>query len=198
MAAPLCAQYKVESAGAPPAEVPAAFSEVLQKDGAKVLAGNGTVVGEFWFRGTAPSGPKSTEDGVSLPTIPHGSLMGVLRFPVKGEDRRGQGLKPGIYTLRYSTHPVNGDHLGVAPQRDFLVLSPVAEDKDPAATPKFDDLVNMSKKASGTPHPAVLSMAPSTHGKFPDLAREGEADWVLHVKVGDMPVAVIVVGRAEG
>ncbi|MGH9659422.1 MAG: hypothetical protein ACRD96_12820, partial [Bryobacteraceae bacterium] len=102
------------------------------------------------------------------------------------------------YTLRYSHQPVNGDHLGVAPQRDFLVLVPMAEDKDAAATPKFDDLMDLSRKATGTPHPAVLGLAPSTHPKFPDVAKEGDQDWVLHVKIGDMPVGLIVVGKVEG
>ena len=192
------AQYKAEPAGAPPAEVPAAIAATLQKTGAKIVSGTGTVVCEVWFRATAPSGPKSTEEGVAIPVIPHGSLMGVLRFPAKGEDRRGQAIPPGLYTLRYSMHPVNGDHLGVAPQRDFLVLTPVADDKNPAATPKFDDLMIMSRKASGTPHPAVLSLSTSSHSKFPDLVKEGEHDWVLHGKIGDMAVALTVVGRAEG
>src|SRR6266542_3933987 len=49
---------------------------------------------------------------------------------------------------------------GVAPQRDFLVLTPAADDKDPNSTPAQEELMTMSKKASGTPHPAVFSMEP--------------------------------------
>ena len=54
----------------------------------------------------------------------------MIRLPERGADRRGQTIKPGVYTLRYGNYPQNGDHQGVEPQRDFLVLSPVAEDKD--------------------------------------------------------------------
>ncbi|HUS05851.1 MAG TPA: hypothetical protein VMZ52_06135 [Bryobacteraceae bacterium] len=184
--------HTVAPAGAPPA-----FPDLLQKDGIKVMDGK-KMVCELWFRSTAPSGPKSAEDNVSLPTIPQGALLGVIRFTEKFSDRRGQSIAPGTYTLRYSMFPQNGDHQGVAPQRDFLLLTPVAEDKDPAATPKFDALVAMSRKASGTPHPAVLSFWKQESDFKAGIAQQGEHDWVLQTKLGDLPVAVIVVGKAEG
>jgi hypothetical protein len=190
-------QYKLESAGPPPSGVPAPIAGTLQKDGSKVVAGNGTAFCEVWFRTAVPSGPKTTEDGATVPSIPLGSLVGVLQFPARGSDRRGQNIKPGIYTLRYSLHPVNGDHQGVAPQRDFLLMVPVADDPGPDAKPGFDDLVKLSSKASGTPHPAVLSMSASSNAKFPELKKEGENDWALHAKIGDTAIEVIVVGKAE-
>jgi hypothetical protein len=191
------AQYKVEPAGAPPAEAPGPIAATLQKDGIKVAGGSGPAVCEIWFRSTAPSGPKSAEEAVSLPTIPQGALLGVLRFPGRGSDRRGQTIKPGVYTLRYSLQPVNGDHQGVAPQRDFLVMVPVADDTKADAIANIDDLMKMSRKASGTPHPAILSMASSSNSTFPEVKKDGESDWALHAKIGDTPVAVIVVGKVE-
>jgi hypothetical protein len=191
-------QYKLEPAGPPPSELGAGFADLLQKVGQKVVAANGSAVCELWFRASAPSGPKSAEEGVTFPSIPHGAYLGAIRFPPRASDRRGQNLKPGVYTLRYSLQPVNGDHLGVAPQRDFLVMTPAAEDKDPAATPKFDDLMVMSRKASGTPHPAVLGMSAGPAAKAPELKKEGDSDWVLNVKIGEVPVSVIVVGKVEG
>jgi hypothetical protein len=190
-------QYKLESAGPPPSGLPAAIAGTLQKDGSKVVAGNGTTFCEIWFRSSVPSGPKTTEDGVTLPTIPQGSLLGVLRFPARGADRRGQNIKPGVYTLRYALQPVNGDHQGVAPQRDFMLMVPVADDLGPDAKPGFDDLTKLSSKASGTPHPAVLSMSSSSNAKFPELKKEGENDWALHAKIGDTAVEVILVGKVE-
>src|SRR5262249_38487571 len=145
------AQYKLEPAGPPPSDLPASIGGMLQKDGAEVSAGSGAFC-EIWFRTAAPSGPKSSEDGVTFPTIPHGALLGALRFVGRGSDRRGQNIKPGVYTLRYSLQPVNGDHQGVAPQRDFMVMIPAADDTDARSTPGFDDLMKMSRKASGTPH----------------------------------------------
>ena len=37
-------------------------------------------------------------------------------------DIRGKVVKPGVYTLRYALQPQNGDHLGAAPNREFLLL----------------------------------------------------------------------------
>src|SRR6202023_2400180 len=66
-AAPAFSQYKLQPAGPPPSELPPAVAATLQKDGSKVVAGNGSTWCEIWFRTTAPSGPKSAEDGASLP-----------------------------------------------------------------------------------------------------------------------------------
>jgi hypothetical protein len=124
-------------------------------------------------------------------------LIGILRFPSQGADRRGQVIKPGVYTMRYSDYPVDGAHQGVAPQRDFALLTPLAADADPNATPAFEPLVKMSGGASGTPHPAVFSLETPADPKFPALTKEGDHDWVLNVKVGDLPLAIIVAGKVE-
>jgi hypothetical protein len=55
----------------------------------------------------------------------------------------------------------------------------------------------LSTKASGTPHPAVLSMSSSSNAKFPELKKEGENDWALHAKIGDTAIEVILVGKVE-
>lgn len=191
-------QYKMEPAGGPPAELAPAFATVLQTPGVKILGPSGSVYCEVWLRTLAPSGPKSGDDAVVLPTIPQGALLGVIRFAGPAQDRRGQPLKAGIYTMRYSQYPVNGDHQGVAPQRDFALLVPVAEDKDPNATPGFDALVALSNKASGTPHPAVLSIWNSSADKFPAFSKQGDHDWVLEAKIGDLGISIIVAGKVEG
>ncbi len=192
------AQYKAEPAGLPPTELDAAIAAALQKDGTKIVAANGTVFCEIWLRANLPSGPKQDEANVTLPTVPHGALLGAVRFPGRGTDRRGQSLKPGVYTLRFSIYPVDGNHQGVAPQRDFLILSPAATDKDLNSTPVYDALMDMSRKASGTPHPACLSFSRAEDDSKPGFEKEGESDWVLHTKIGDTPVAIILVGQYVG
>lgn len=188
------AQYKAGPAGAPPAEVAPAIAQALQKSGAKIT-NNGAAYCDIWFRADQPTGAKSTEDNVTLPFIPQGALLGVIRFNSSGADRRGQTIKAGVYTLRYGIMPVNGDHQGAAPQRDFLLMVPAADDKDLNATPNFDTLVAMSRKASGTPHPAVLSFWKADTDP-PGLSKQGESDWVLVTKLGDTPIAVILIGFA--
>jgi len=196
LASAALAQYKSEPAGAPPSELAPGISQALQPQGTKILAGNGGVFCEVWFRTALPSGPKPTDQTITL-SIPQGALVGVIRFPGQGADRRGQTIKPGVYTLRYSLIPVNGDHQGAAPQRDFVLLTPAADDKDPSATPDFDALVAMSRKASGTPHPASLSLWAAAASDPLGFAKQGENDWVLTLKIGDVPVSIILVGKAE-
>lgn len=188
-------QYTAEPAGAPPAEMAPAIQQALQKTGTKI-SNNGAAYCEIWFRAEKPSGAKSSEESVTLPQIPPGALLGVIRFDGKGADRRGQTIKAGVYTLRYGIMPVNGDHQGAAPQRDFLLMTPAADDRDLNATPAFEALVAMSRKASGTPHPAVLSFWKSDSDK-PGLSKQGDADWVLQAKLGETAIAVILVGVAS-
>ena len=190
-------QYKMEPAGAPPSDVPSAFASTLQQQGAKILAADGSVYCEVWLRNQISSGPKSTDDAVTL-SIPQGTFLGVIRFAGPAQDRRGQSLKPGTYTLRYSQYPVNGDHQGVAPQRDFAVLVRVSDDNDPNSTPAFDALVALSAKASGTPHPAVLGIWNSASDKFPSFSKQNDHDWVLDAKSGDLGLSIILAGKAEG
>ncbi|MFN7998156.1 MAG: hypothetical protein U0Q18_31330 [Bryobacteraceae bacterium] len=191
-------QYKMDTTGAPPSELAPAFSSLLQQQGYKIVGPGDSVYCEVWLRKEAPSGPKSTEEGVTLPTVPQGAFLGVIRFPAAAQDRRGQPIKPGLYTLRYSLYPVNGAHQGVAPQRDFALLVSAGDDKDPNATPGFDALVAMSDKASGAPHPAVLSLANSLAEKLPSFTKQGEHDWTLDAKIGDLGISLILAGKYEG
>jgi hypothetical protein len=189
---------KMEPAGAPPAEVAPAVAGVLNKEGAKILNADGSVFCEVWFRSGPPPAAKSAEPNVTMAIVAHGALLGVIRFPKAAADRRGITIKPGLYTLRFSFYPENGDHQGVAPQRDFLILSPAAADQDPDSTPAFDPLMDMSRKASGTPHPASLSCWKVDTDFKPGFEKMGEHDWVLQTKIGGIPAAVILIGKAEG
>jgi hypothetical protein len=191
----LAQQYKSEPAGAPPSDLAPAVASALDSSGTKVSKADGTAVMEVWFRKAAPAGPKSSGDSIALPSIPVGTLLGVIKLESKGEDRRGQSLQPGIYTIRYVLMPSNGDHLGAAPQRDFAAIIPAADDKDPSSTPDLDATVKMSTKASGTAHPAVLSL--SSGSGTSGFTKEGDHDWTLNTKIGDLPVAIILLGRVE-
>lgn len=191
----LSAGMKVESAGPPPAEA-SALAASLSKDGIKVLKDDGSVLCELWFVPAVPSGG-GPEENTSFAGAPQGALFGVARFPSRHSDRRGQTIKPGLYSLRYSLFPLNGDHQGVAPQRDFLLFAPLASDPGPDAKPGFAQLVVLSQKASGTPHPLVWSFWKDESGA-PAGVEESEQDQILHFKIGDTPVALIIIGRHEG
>ncbi len=187
-------QYKLEPITSGPPDLPAAYASIIDSKGYRVVGPSGPWC-EIWFDKSLPTTGKAPEPNVSF-AIPQGALLGILRFPSQGSDRRGQNIKPGVYTMRYSDFPVDGAHQGVAPQRDFALLTPIANDADPNARPDFDKLVAQSK-TSGTAHAAVFSLEPPSGSSFPALTKEGENDWALAVKVGDTAIAIIVVGKVE-
>jgi hypothetical protein len=191
----LAQDYKLEPIATAAPGLPAAYAALIQTGGYRVTGPSGPWC-EIWFRKSMPAGAKPADNAIAFP-IAQGTLVGILRFPATGADRRGQTIPPGVYTLRYSNYPVDGSHQGVAPQRDFVLLTPIANDADPNATPAFDALIQMSTKASGTPHPAVLSIEPPAGSTFPAVTKEGDNDWVLNVKIGDLPLAIILAGKAE-
>ena len=191
----LAQQYKSDAAGPVPSGLDPSIASALDSNGTKISKADGSAVMEIWLRKTAPSGPKNAADAIALPTVPMGALLGVIKLEIKGEDRRGQQLQPGLYTIRYVLMPTNGDHLGAAPQRDFAALVPAGDDKDGNATPDLDAVVKMSTKASGTAHPAVLGLS-SGSGNV-SFTKEGDHDWTLNTKMGDLPVAIILLGRVE-
>ncbi len=191
-----CAQdYKLEPLTAAPEGLPAAYASLLSSQGYRVTGPKGAWC-EVWFRKSIPGVTKPADPSVIFP-FGQGTFLGVIRFPAGGSDRRGQTFKAGLYTMRYSNYPVDGAHQGVAPQRDFALLTPIANDTDPNAMPGFDKLVTASR-TSGTAHPCVFSLEPPPGTAFPAVVKDGDTDWVLEVKVGDQSIGLIVVGTVGG
>jgi hypothetical protein len=191
----LLGAYKAEKAGAPPDELAPAVKQVLSQEGTKLVGDDGKAFVEVWFRNSVPPGNASSEQDQTITELPQGGLVGALRFPAEGADRRGQVVQAGVYTLRFGLHPVDGAHQGVAFQRDFFVMVPAAEDTDADATLDFNTLIAKSRKVSGTNHPAVLeAWKDDAPNAGPVEVFEGR-DVALHAKVGDVPVVVILVGK---
>jgi hypothetical protein len=199
--------YKVEPVPLPSgSEIPAALASVLQPQGSRIVDSSGATVCEIWLGNAVPLAATSS----SSPDVMYGNLavstmVGAIHFPNKGSDFRGQALKPGYYTLRYGQTPQDGNHMGVNPTRDFLVMSPVAQDTNLSATFSLQDLVKLSKVASGTNHPAILELDPQGSGAAPSLTQDGEGYTVLSAQAEGktaagaaqpLNIAVVVVGEA--
>jgi hypothetical protein len=127
------------------------------------------------------------------------TLVGVLHLEQAWSDSRGQSVPAAFYTLRYALMPNDGNHLGVAPSRDLLLLVPASADPGPEAVPKFQDLVSLSRQASGTKHPAVLSLVSTEGATAPSLFKDDEGhvifSCVMHLGSGEkMPLAMVVKG----
>ena len=187
-----------------PQGVAAPIAARLAPGGVRVEVSNGPVSLDFWWVAAlvvnAGTGKPAWAD------VPEGSLVGLVRIPTDFRDIRGRVLKPGVYTLRYGIQPANGDHLGVSPYRDFLLLSPVAIDTDPA--PKgHDGTIELSKNAIGGSHPGVWSLDPpvATGNLSAALKTELEHDAiVMEVPLtrdgqpaGALRFGLVLIGRIE-
>jgi len=143
---------------AAPAEVSPDVAKQLLPVSFKISNGKKAVC-EIWLTEKWPikAGFKATEE--VLYPFEVGELIGVLKFPRKITDFRGQEIAGGVYTLRYGQQPVDGNHVGTSPTRDFLLLSPAAEDKNPARVDK-ENLFKISKDAAKSTHPAIMTVLP--------------------------------------
>jgi hypothetical protein len=171
----------------------------LQPQGSRVTI-NGSVVAEIWLRQSLPARDKTDVPDVIYPQLAESALVAVISFPAPATDYRGEAIKPGTYTLRYQLLPEDGNHLGVAPNRDFLLLIPVASDSDPDATYKFDQLVSLSRQATGTRHPAPMSMVAPSAGNEPTISKDIDEHWIFSAKLKSgttgLPLAFVVQGTA--
>jgi hypothetical protein len=112
---------------------------------------------EFWFAKELKAG-KQEVPGALYPELSAGEFVGVVSCPQGMSDYRGQRLAAGLYTLRYQTLPQDGNHMGVAPNPDFLLAVPAANDSRPDESYAYKKLVAMSSKSTTTGHPAVIAL----------------------------------------
>ena len=192
--------YKVESAAiAAPAELSAAVRDTLAPEALRV-SGPGGVVCEIWLRKTVPGQAATQNLGVIYTQLQEGTLVAAIRFPTDLKDYRRQLVKAGIYTLRYALSPVNGNHQGVAPQRDFLLAIPAAADQDPANV-SAAQTIELSKKSTSTNHASVWSLTPGdgAAGAAPAVTHDSDADlWMAQFGVSiagaTVRMGLVVVG----
>ena len=202
----LCAAQtgKVETTG-PLTEtsVPEPVRQALNSNGYRVLLDDGTPVCELWIRKSVPAQAKSEAADLVYPEFAESILAGVLHFPKVGSDYRGQTIPAGFYTLRYELMPSDGNHLGAAPSRDFLLLVPAGSDPNPKATFKFQELVALSRTATKTKHPGVLSLVqPQGTGTAPTVSKDDQDHWIFSAGMKlssgeELLFALVVKGTAQ-
>jgi hypothetical protein len=182
--------YKVESAAVTaPAELSAAVRDTLSSQALRVSGPSG-VLCEIWVRKTVPGQAATQNLGVIYTQLQEGTLVAAIRFPADLKDYRRQDIKAGVYTLRYELSPVNGNHQGVAPQRDFLLAIPAAADQDPANVTAAQT-IELSKKSTTTNHPSVWSLMPGD-------GVAGAAAAVTHDNDSDLWIAQFSISIAAG
>jgi hypothetical protein len=197
--------YKLEPVSSPPQGVSDGLKNLMQPQGYKIVNDQGAVWCEVWIRKEIANLSRPASPEAKYPALHLGELVGLMKFSSPGSDYRGQPIKPGTYAMRYCLILQDGNHLGAAPILDFVLLVPASEDtKDPDAVLTTEEVVALSRKASGTNHPAVINMAPppSVSGAA-TLEKDDLGHWVLKVKTqskpaADLSIGIIVVGHAEG
>ncbi|HLI63133.1 MAG TPA: hypothetical protein VKV05_07015 [Terriglobales bacterium] len=191
------AAAKVESIG-PLTSAP--FSDELRQavadKGYRVTLDGGWVA-EFWFAKELKTGKNATP-GALYPELADGAFVGIVNLPQGMSDYRGDKIAPGIYTLRYQSLPQDGNHMGVAPNPDFLLASPAADDSQPDQSYPFQKRVALSAKSTKTNHPAVILL--ESPGSPATVSENESGEVVFNVAVpsagGSEKLGIVVKGTA--
>jgi len=195
------AQAKLEKIPTDPS-VPAAIRAALDAGGSRLVRPDGSVLCEIWLRRSLPVGRVTAAKGAAYPEMSESALLGVISFPNGGKDFRGQAIKPGLYTMRYELLPEDGNHMGVAPTRDFVLLVTASADRDPDAQYDFAQLVKLSAQAAGTNHPAAFVLLAPESGAVPRTYQNPDGFQVFAGAIKtdggkNVPIALVVKGQAE-
>jgi hypothetical protein len=199
------ASYKLEPVATAPDGISDTLKNLVQPQGYRIVNEQGEVWCEVWIRKEIANLNKPASPDAKYPALHLGELVGLMKFNSSGSDYRGQAIQPGMYTMRYCTILQDGNHLGAAPIPDFVLLVPASDDtKEPDTVLTVAEVVAMSRKATGTNHPAVINMALPPDASGPAALEKDDLDhWVLKVKTqskpaAELPIGIVVVGHAEG
>jgi len=78
---------------------------------------------------------------------------------------------------------------------------PAASEQNAYVRCKFDELVSLSRKATGTKHPGPLSLAQPESGTAAAVSKDDEDHWIFSAAIKlasgeDLPIALVVKGTA--
>jgi hypothetical protein len=175
--------------------------ESLERKGYRLTLDDPKSCCELWLRRSVPAQANENPE-LAYPQFAESTLLGVIHFSQAAADFRGHPIPAGFYTLRYELVPDDGNHLGVAPNRDFVLVIPAQFDPDPNAAFKFQELVTMSAKTAGTKHPTPLSLAPIDKPSPGTVAKDDQDNWIFSASLKlasgqELPFALIVKGTAQ-
>jgi hypothetical protein len=140
--------------------------------------------------------PAAVEPGQAI-ALRDGTPLGELELRAPWRDFRGQVIAPGRYGLRYALQPRLKDHVGVDALRDFALLVPAVagpQESQAGATA----WLALSRRVSGSAHPAVLALLPWTGADPPPTPwREDGGRVVEYLEVGGLVLGFVVAGEVE-
>lgn len=204
MLCPVCTAQSGKVEGIGPLTDSAVSEQVrqsLETKGYRLTLDDSNPCCELWLQKNVPAQTnKNTE--LVYPQFAESTLLGIIHFPHAAADFRGHPIPAGFYTLRYELLPDDGNHLGVAPNRDFVLLIPARSDTDPDARFKYEELVSMSAKTAGTKHPVPLNLTQAEKPSPGTVAKDDHEHWIFSTSLKlasgeDLSFALIVKGTAE-
>jgi hypothetical protein len=193
----LLAAAKVESIG-PLTAAPLSdeLRQAVADQGYRVTLDGGWVA-EFWFAKELKTG-KNNAPGALCPELNDGEFVGIVNLPQGMPDYRGDKIAPGVYTLRYQSLPQDGNHMGVAPNPDFLLASPAADDSQPGQSDAYKKRIALSAKSTKTNHPAVIALESAAGPATVSENESGEIVFTVAIPSGGSEKLGIVVKGTAG
>lgn len=186
------AAAEVERTGALPATASDALRQAVENQGYRVTLDDAWTA-ELWF-GKQLKIEKREPSGALYSELFDGEFVAVLKLPQPMTDYRGQSIPSGLYTLRYQTLPQDGNHMGVAPNPDFLLAIPASTDNSPEQSYPYQKLIALSAKSTATNHPAVIAL--ETAGAAASVTKNERGDIVFTVAVSGEKLGIVLKGTA--
>lgn len=178
----LAGSAKVERIDRPASPViPESIWNVLDPKGYRITLDEGSQYCDLWLRKGTPGSAGKASDSALYPQLAPSTMAGAISFPKATTDYKGDAVPAGLYTMRYELLPADGNHLGVAPNPDFVLLVPAASDLNPTAQFKAQELISLSRKATGSQHPAPFNLVQAGDS---DLAKDDQDHWIFSGKLG--------------
>lgn len=180
------------------------ITKLISDRGYRVKRGSSRTVCEIWLCKELAVDASFKPSVERLYPFQEGQLIGLLHFSRRGSDFRDQSISSGWYTLRFGLQPIDGNHEGTSPTRDFLLLVDAEQDDLPENW-KPDDLNEASAEAAGATHPGMLCLQRPGDGTEMTLTHDEANDWwILHVIAKgvdegaskQIPIDLVVVGHA--
>jgi hypothetical protein len=179
------AKYTIKTANTPaPQEIAEPIRKLLNDHSVQLLDDKATVLCEVWLRKELPvrATPAQVKNGLTYRELEESTLLGAARFNQDFSDYRKHKVKPGVYTLRLGFQPMDGDHMGTAPNSEFCLVVPAKADLKPDLM-ETKRLQEMSAKAVGGSHPGVFHLFPNDKPPdTPTLVAKENNHWVVMLK----------------
>lgn len=197
--------YSVEKIDSAPEveDIPQDLLKQFASEGYRIKRGGSRTECELWFCKDVRIEVEFKPTPNRLYPFSPGQLIGLLHFGRRGSDFRDQPINRGWYTLRFGLQPVDGNHIGTSPTRDFLVMVTAADDEVDKEW-DADELNEAGAEVAGSTHPAMICLQAPQEGEIGVRHDEANDWWILHAvakgsvagKSQDLAIDMVVIGHA--